>query len=94
MITRTAYIEKVKRQLDELNASMSQIEEKAAEARSDVRAAYHEEMVKLRLQSQVALAKLEEIKVSTEDGWENMAVEMDKVRNAFAHAFSYFKPQI
>jgi hypothetical protein len=94
MITRDAYIEKVKLQLDELNASMTQLEAKAQEAREDVRAAYHEEMAKLRHQSQLAVAKLEEIKLSSEDGWEAIALEMDKIRAAFVHAFRYFKSQV
>lgn len=94
MTTRTDYIEKIKRQLDELNATMTQLEARAQDAKDDARATYHEEMAKLRQQSQLALAKLEEIKTSTEEGWEKVATEMDKVRDAFVHAFRYFKSQI
>ena len=94
MTSHTAYIEKVKLQLDELNASLTQLEAKAHEARVDARATYYEEMAKLRHQSTLALAKLEEIKTSTEDGWEKATNEMEKVRNAFVHAFSYFKSQL
>ena len=94
MTTRTDYIEKIKRQLDELNATMTQLEARAQDAKDDARATYQEEMAKLRQQSQLALAKLEEIKTSTEEGWEKVATEMDKVRDAFVHAFRYFKSQI
>jgi hypothetical protein len=94
MNTRTAYIAKIKLQLDELNASMTQLEAKAREAQSDVHASYREEMTKLHHQSTLALAKLEEIKASTEEGWEHMVTEMEKVRDAFIHSFSYFKSQV
>jgi hypothetical protein len=73
---------------------MTQLEARAQDAKDDARATYHEEMAKLRQQSQLALAKLEEIKTSTEEGWEKVATEMDKVRDAFVHAFRYFKSQI
>jgi uncharacterized phage infection (PIP) family protein YhgE len=94
MSTRTAYIEKIKLQLDELNASLAQLEAKATEARADMHATYHAELDKLRHQSTLALAKLEEIKTSTEDGWAKASTEMEKVRDAFVHAFRYFKSQI
>jgi hypothetical protein len=94
MTSHTAYIEKVKLQLDELNASLNHLETKAHEARVEARATYFEEMAKLRHQSALAVAKLEEIKTSTEEGWEKAAAEMEKVRNAFVHAFSYFKSQL
>jgi hypothetical protein len=94
MTTRTAYIAKVKLQLDELNASMTHFEARAQDAKDDARANYHAEMAKLRHQSKLALAKLEEIKSSTEESWQGMVTEMEKVRDAFVHSFSYFKSQI
>lgn len=94
MTTRTDYIAKIKRELDELNASMTQIEARVQDAEAKARATYHEEMTKLRQQSQMALAKLQEIRSSTEESWEKAAPEMDKVRDAFVHAFRYFKSQI
>jgi uncharacterized protein YukE len=94
MTTRTAYIEKIKTQLDDLNSSMTNLESRAHEARADARASYHEEIAKLHHQSKLAVAKLDEITASTEEGWEKMVAEMEKVREAFVHSFSYFKSQI
>jgi chromosome segregation ATPase len=94
MNTRTAYIAKIKQQLDELNTSMSHLEARANEARVDARATYHEEIAKLRHQSKLAVAKLDEITTSTEEGWDSMVAEMEKVRDAFVHSFSYFKSQL
>jgi uncharacterized protein YukE len=94
MSTRDAYINKIKLQLDELNASMDKLDVKAGEARADAREKYQEEMAKLHQQSNLAKAKLEEVKSATEDRWDAMVAEMEKVREAFVHSFSYFKSQI
>ena len=94
MSKRDDYIEKMKLQLDELNAKMSRVELKAKEAKEDARDKYREEMDKLRAQSKIAVAKLDEIKAAGEDTWETMVTEMEKVRDAFKHSFNYFKSQL
>ena len=94
MSKRDAYIEKMKDQLDELNAKMSELEAKAQEAKDEARTKYNEEMKKLSKQSKLAIAKLEEIKSAGEDTWESMVTEMEKVRDAFKHSFNYFKSQL
>ncbi len=94
MSKRDLYIEKMKLQLDELNAKMSRVELKAKEAKDDARDKYKEEMGKLRAQSKIAVAKLDEIKTAGEDSWEAMVTEMEKVRDAFKHSFRYFKSQL
>ena len=92
--TRTEYTEKMKRQLDALNKNMDALEAKASEAKADAREKYKTEMKKLRHQSQLARAKLDEITAAGEDGWDKMVAEMEKVRDAFAHSFNYFKSQV
>ncbi len=94
MTTRDAYIEKMKLQLDELNAKMDDLEARAQEAKADVRDRYREEMKKLRHQSKLAVAKLDEIKAAGESTWEAMVAEMEKMRDAFIHSFHYFKSQL
>jgi len=94
MSKRVVYIEKMKKQLDELNAKMSKLETKTQEAKDDARSKYKEEMSKLRKQSKLAIAKLEEIQAVGEDKWESMVTEMDKVLDAFKHSFNYFKSQL
>ena len=41
-----------------------------------------------------AKAKLAELKAASEATWENMVTEMEKIRDAFSHSFSYFKSQL
>lgn len=94
MSKQNAYIAKMKLQLDELNVKMNELDAKAQEAKADVRDKYKEEMKKLRHQSKLAVAKLEEIKAAGESSWEAMVAEMEKMRDAFIHSFHYFKSQI
>jgi len=94
MSNKNAYIETMKKQLDELNANMNKLEAKAQEAKDDVRHTYQDEMRKLRHQSKLALAKFDELKSAGENSWDAMVIEMDKVRDAFTHSFHYFKSQV
>ena len=94
MTTKNVYIEAMKAQLDELNANMTKLDAKAKEAKADARDAYLEEMRKLRHQSKVASAKLDELKDASQDNWDIMVKEADKVREAFVHSFNYFKSQV
>ena len=94
MSKRDVYIEKMKQQLDELNAKMSKLEAKAQEAKDDAREKYKEEMSKLRQQSKLAVAKLDELTAAGEDTWETLVAEMEKIRDALIHSFNYFKSQL
>lgn len=94
MSSKDSYITKMKLQLDELDLKMKSVEAKAKEAREDARDKYHEEMGKLHHQSDLAMAKMTELKNAGEDVWETMVAEMEKIRDAFAHSFSYFKSQL
>jgi hypothetical protein len=55
---------------------------------------YREEVRKLRHQSKIAASKLDDMKTATEETWETMVSEMEKVRDAFTHSFHYFKSQV
>jgi hypothetical protein len=94
MSKRDAYVAKMKLHLDELNAKMDELEAKAKEARADARDKYREEMTTLRQQSKLAAAKLEELKAAGENTWDAMVAEMEKLSDAFAHSFNYFKSQV
>lgn len=87
MTQRAEYIEKMELQLDKLNKKMSGLETTAQEAKEEARQKYKDEMSKLRQQSKVAVAKLEELKVANEDTWKNMVTDMEKMHDAFTHSF-------
>jgi len=94
MSKRAEYIAAMKRQLDELNVKLATLEATANEVKADARATYDEDVVRLRRQSLLAVTKYEHLKASTEASWDSMVTEMEKVRDAFKHSFSYFKSQI
>lgn len=94
MTKQSVYIEKMKSQLDELNVKMNEAKAKAKDAREDARDMYQAEMAKLQKQSDLAVAKLDEMKAAGEEGWDAMVTEMEKIRDAFVHSFNYFKSQV
>ncbi|MES3024778.1 MAG: hypothetical protein V4857_24680 [Pseudomonadota bacterium] len=94
MQNKDTYIAKMKLQLDELEAKMNTLETKASNAKDAAHEKYLEEMAKLRQQSKVTKAKFDELVDAGEDKWDNMVVEMEKVRDAFVHSFNYFKSQL
>ena len=94
MSKQDVYTAKMKLELDELNAKMHALDQKAKEVKDDMRQAYQDEVHKVKKQSTLALAKLEELKSAGSDSWESMVSEMDKVRDAFTHSFHYFKSQL
>ena len=94
MTKQDAYIAKMKQQLDTLNAQLKTLEAQATSAKEGALAKYEQEMGALRHQSRMAVAKLDEIKSTSESGWEAMVAEMEKVSAALVHSFSYFKSQL
>ena len=92
MSQRADYIAKMELQIDKLNKKMLGLEATAQEAKEESRQKYKEEMGKLREQSKVAAAKLDELKVAGVDSWEAMVTDMEKIHDAFTHSFfSMFK---
>lgn len=94
MQKRDAYVEKIKLELDELNAKMGKLEAKAKETKKDARDTYKREIDRLHQQSQLAIAKLDELKAARKDSWESMVSEMERIRDAFNHSFHYFTSQL
>lgn len=94
MKNKDTYIAKMKLQLDELDAKMAALEVKAKDAKDAAHEKYVEEMAKLRHQSTLAKAKFANLVDAGEDKWDDMVVEMEKVRDAFVHSFNYFKSQL
>jgi chromosome segregation ATPase len=88
------YVEKMKTQLDELNAKMDKLQASAQDAKADAQDKYKQKMAKLRHQSKLAKVKLDELRSAGDDAWEATVAEMDKLSDAFKHSFNYFKSQV
>ncbi|WP_147321274.1 hypothetical protein [Rhodoferax lacus] len=90
---RDEYTARIKLQLDELNAHAAVMEARMQVAKAEVRASYLSELAKLRLQSDQAAVQLHAMQAEGEAAWDQTVVKMDKVRDAFVHAFKDFKAQ-
>jgi len=91
---RDEYTAQMKQQLDELNHHIDTLQAKAHDAKVEAREKYQAELTRLRHQSRLAVAKLDELKTAGEGSWDRMVAEMDKLRDAFKHSFNYFKTQL
>jgi|GEM_PF-3162661 ABC-type phosphate transport system auxiliary subunit len=87
MPQKIEYIAKMEQQLEKLNLKMTQLAADAQVAKDEARDAYKEKVTKLRQQSKVAAAKLEELKTSSEDSWGTMVTDMEKMHDSFTHSF-------
>lgn len=94
MSKQDVYVAKMKLQLDELNLKMTELEAKAKDARHDAKATYDDEMAKLRDQSRLAGAKLDELKLAAEGSWHKLVSEMERLRAAFTRSCHDFKSQV
>jgi hypothetical protein len=90
MTQRAEYIEKMELKLDKLNKKMEELGITAKEEKAEVQQKYKDEMGKLREQSKVAVAKLEELKTASVDSWEGMVTDMEKMHDAYTHSFFSF----
>ncbi|PRC90819.1 hypothetical protein [Solimicrobium silvestre] len=91
MSHRDEYIAKMKLQLDNLNLSIAQFETKAHAMQLDAQDAYKEGLVKLHIQSKLAIEKFDELKESSDNSWDQLVAETEKVRDAFVDSYHYFK---
>ena len=94
MSKRDEYIAKMKLQLDELDARMDKLQADAKVLKAEARVKYEEQLTQLQAASKAAKAQLHGVVTSSEDAWENLVAEMEKLRDAFKHSFSYFKSQL
>ena len=91
---RDEFINKLKAQIDELNAQMSEFESKAEVVGDQAVSEFDAQMDKLREQAKEMQLKMGELQASSEDTWDRMLEETRKVRDAFIHSVNYFKSQM
>ena len=91
---RDEFIEKMKQQLDDINAQISEFESKAEAAGEKAQADFDAQVDKMREQGKQMQAKLDELRNAGEDSWDRMMEETRKVRDAFIHSVNYFRSQL
>jgi uncharacterized protein YukE len=94
MSRRHDYVEKIKQQLDEMNAKIDEIQAKKSQAEGRAKEEYQEHLATFRERAEVTRAKLREIRESPEGSWEELKAEMEKIREALVHSYRYFKSQL
>lgn len=94
MSKRDEYAAKMKRQIDEINKDLDDLERKAKNASDAVEKKYDEQIAKLRKQVKQATDKLDELKSSTESAFETMGDEVENIVKAFKHSYNYLKSQL
>ena len=85
--TKQAYQQKVKAQLDNLNAQIDQMKAKAAEANADAAIEYNKMIEDLSGKRNEAQAKLDEIGKASEDAWQDLKVGFESAWNDLNVAF-------
>ena len=82
---RDEFIKKMKQQLDEINAQISEYETKAEAAGEKAQADFDAQVDKMREQGKQMQANLDELRTAREYSWDRMMEETRKVRVAFIH---------
>ena len=94
MASREEYVEKLKRQLDEWNGDIDQLEAKLAEATGPAREKLEPYLVKAREGSESALKKLAELKASGDESWDKLECEAEHLWKTLKQSVNYFKSQL
>ena len=88
------YAKKMKEQLEHLNTKLDEIEAEVRGFSAETRKKYDQQMTHLRQMAKSANKQLEGIKDVSEDQWDRLVTEGDKVQKAFVHSYNYFKSQM
>ncbi len=94
MSKREEFVEAMKRQLDEMNVQIDQLESGLKAEQEKFSATYDEQLQQLKNSAQVVKQKLDEIRVAGDERWEALVVEGEKIQKALIHSFNYFKSQL
>ena len=94
MSKRDEFVEAMKRQLDETNTQIDELEAKINAGRAKFGATYDEQMRNLRASARAGMKKIDEIRAAGDERWEALVVEGEKIQKALVHSFNYFKSQL
>lgn len=94
MSKRDEFIEKLKQQLDELNADLNNLEAKAAAGREQLGKTYDTQVASLRASAASLRGKIDELRSAGDEKWDALVAEAEKVQKAAVRSFNYFKSQL
>ena len=94
MTSRHEYIDKLKDKLDEWDADIDELEERAQKAKTNLEFELKDQITALKLKRDIAKLKLAEIKDASEEAWEDIKAGAEEawadVKDAMDKAKSHF----
>jgi len=94
MTSRHEYIDKFKVKLDEWDADIDELEDRAQKAKADLKLELDDQIRSLKLKRDIAKLKLSEIKDASEEAWEDVKAGAEEawadVKDAMEKAKSHF----
>ena len=94
MTSRHEYIDKLKEKLDEWDADIDELEERAQKAKTNLEFELKDQITALKLKRDIAKLKLAEIKDASEEAWEDIKAGAEEawadVKDAMDKAKSHF----
>ena len=91
MTKRDEYVARAKRQLDEWNADMDDLDAKVQKAADGAKEKYRAQLVSLRAKRQEGEKKLAAVTSASEDSWEHLKSETENVLKALKDSVHEFK---
>ena len=95
MITRDEFVKNLKTQLDDLNTGIEKIELKAQSIKEDSKEKLQEKIKFLREKRDSAFAKIQEVKNTGEETWQDLKRGTENVvsslKNAISKTMAHFK---
>lgn len=95
---KRAYQERIEVQLKEWEPQMDVLKARAEQVKTDARMMYKEQIENLRQKQEAARQRLQELKDSSEEAWEELRVGLDKtledLKEAFSRSKSKFRKKI
>ncbi len=95
MENREAYIEKFNAQLKEIRADLDKLDAKARQSEADLKIKYQDQIEDLKRKQIEAQAKLDEIKNSSGDAWQELKagadVAFENLKISWNNAWEKFK---
>jgi predicted trehalose synthase len=91
---RDAYVERLKSQLDEWNASIDRLEETARVAKSEAQLEYRERLATLRAKRDNLREKIGEVQKASEDAWEILKDGVEKAQSELKSALDEAKQRV
>ena len=82
--------EKAKKQVDEFNSQLDDVEAKMKDLTGEAKKIYEEQSVELRKMLKDAQKNIESAKNSSEETWEEIKEHIDLTRKALKNSFNYF----